>query len=270
VIARRRVTYCVWLSKGSDKSPQWLPFNQQTVDAARVEGCLFARKFRAKTVPLSQFLHLVYGDEMVPEASVTESEPVKRVLSSSELVMTEAHEDPRLPYRVHVATAATMSADRLVDLLTDALALTKTGDFALRHPDPLLQSATHCPSSQQGVRVDVSSRSDAERLWKAWNGLKCSVDGDDVTLVSAIRVSMDIIGVSEPVPLSREQWLQKRALYGWGTVDFKGLGKESGFLVVVCAGDGWMDLTGRAWLQEGGCLQISFFPVASAPVCWSE
>jgi hypothetical protein len=58
-VARRRATYCVWASP-SVPSPEWLVFTPEVVAAARAQGSLLARKFRAADVPLEAWVSAVY------------------------------------------------------------------------------------------------------------------------------------------------------------------------------------------------------------------
>lgn len=247
LIARRRLTYCVW---ENHRSPEWLSLNSTVITIAVSEGCLFARKFKPDLVPLSTFLRLVYST----------AEPAHTVTADATarlLVFSRPFEDPMFPYRVHVAVSATVSPELLYEPLAAELSKLRNGSYHIRHPDPLLHSATTCPGPQQGFRIDVQTKATAEALCDGFTGLKVAVEGVEHPVYVAARVSMDEIGLKDPVPLPREVMLAKAKAYGFDVTakafdpPLRSLGSQSRFLVVVCAGDGWLDLCGREWLSKG-------------------
>ncbi len=101
------------------------------------------------------------------------------------------------------------------------------------------------------IRVDCETRAgaeDAQRLLTAPPG----ADPAAGLAASALRVLVSGLGL-RPTPrlsgeASREQAAADAAKYGWGVRKWDALGRTHPTLIVVCAGDGWLDLAGRRWM----------------------
>jgi hypothetical protein len=111
-------------------------------------------------------------------------------------------------------------------------------------------------SSNPTVCVHCSTREVCDAVAST---VQSAADAQGVSLSVTRHVLTVSLGDGAGPRLSPEEEVAEArkhaATYGWEKRDWSALGgsRQRRFLVVVCAGDGWLDLCGREWLQGVMC-----------------
>jgi hypothetical protein len=134
---------------------------------------------------------------------------------------------------------------------------------------PLVAGASTMDGDSRLLRVDCETREVAQEVQR----VVTSHIGSSCTVQSCVRVRVSALGLKVPPVLTgvaaTTQAAADAAKYGWGVRSWGDLGSQRSTLVVVCAGDGWLDLAGRQWLTCACIMQYRKAAVARSLPAYS-